>query len=53
MSLHHALNGKSKFSSTKDVLGIVIVTYREWIEFRITPEMNWRNIDMDHVRPIV
>ena len=38
--IHHALNGKSKSSSTKDILGIDIDTYRKWIEFQMTPEMN-------------
>ena len=30
--IHHALNGKSKSSPTKDVLGIDIDLYRKWIE---------------------
>ena len=30
--IHHALNGKSKSSSTRDFLGIDIDLYREWIE---------------------
>ena len=25
-------------------------TYRKWIEFQRTPDMNWKNIDIDHVR---
>ena len=49
---HHALNGKWKSSSTKDVLGIDINTYKLWIECQFTTETNWLNIDFDHVKPI-
>ena len=24
----------------------------EWIEWQFTPEMNWTNIEIDHVKPI-
>ena len=27
-------------------------TYRKWIENQMTPEMNWLNIEVDHVNPI-
>ena len=47
-----ALNGKSKSSSTLDILGIDVETYRKWIDWQFTPEMNWRNIETDHVKPI-
>ena len=50
--IHHALNGKSKSSSTREILGIDIDTYRRWIEWQMTPEMNWSNKDIDHVKPI-
>ena len=50
--IHHALNGKSKSSSTLDILGIYVETYRKRIEWQFTPEMNWRNIEIDHVKPI-
>ena len=46
---YHALNGKTKSSSTLDILGIDIETYKKWIEFQFTPEMNWSNIEIDHV----
>ena len=46
------MNGNSKSSSTKDILGIGIETYRRWIEWQMTPEMNWSNIEIDHVKPI-
>ena len=49
---HHALNGKSKSVSTKEILGIDIETYKKWIEFQFTPEMNWDNIEIDHVKAI-
>ena len=50
--IHHALNGKSKSSSTREILGIDIDLYQKWIEFQMTPEMNWSNIEIDHVKPI-
>ena len=50
--IHHALNGNSKPSSAIDVLGIDIETYRKWIEYQMTPEMNWSNIEIAHVNPI-
>ena len=50
--MHHALNGKSKSSSTIEILGIDIETYRKWIEWQFTPGMSWTNIEIDHVKPI-
>ena len=50
--IHHALNGKSKSSSTRDYLGIDIDLYRKWIEYQMTPEMNWSNFEIDHVKPV-
>ena len=50
--IHHALNGKTKSSSTRDILGIDIDTYRKSIEFQFTPDMTWNNIQIDHVKPI-
>ena len=44
-----ALKGKSKSSSTIDYLGIDIITYKRWIEFQLSPEMNWFNIEIDHM----
>ena len=49
---HHALNGKSKSISTKEILGIDLDTYRKWIQFQMTPDMNRSNIEADHVKPI-
>ena len=48
--IHHALNRKSKSSSTREFLGADIDTYRKWVEFQMTPEMNWQNIEIDHVK---
>ena len=42
----------TKSSSTKDILGIDIETYKRWIEYQMSPEMNWDNIHIDHVRCI-
>ena len=50
--IHHTLNCKSKSSSTKKILGIDLDTYRKWLEFQFTLEMNWQNIEIDHVKPI-
>ena len=48
---HGALK-KSKSSSTIAILGIDINTYKRWIEFQMTPQMNWSNIEIDHVKAI-
>ena len=32
-------------------MGIDNDTYKNWIEFQVTPEMNWFNIEIDHVKP--
>ena len=50
--IHRALKGKSKPSSTIDILGIDIDTYKKWIEYQMTPEMNWSNIEIDLVKAI-
>ena len=50
--IHHALRGKSKSSSTREILGIDIDTYGKWIEYQFTPEKHWSNIEIDHVKAI-
>ena len=50
--IHQALPGKTKSSSTRDIPGIDIVLYKKWIEWQMTPEMNWQNIEIDHVKEI-
>ena len=49
---HHVLSGESKSSSTIEFLGFDIETYRRWIEWQMTPEMSWSNIEIDHVKAI-
>ena len=50
--IRNALQGKIKSSSSRDILGIDIDTYKKWLEFQFTTEMNWSNIEIDHVKPI-
>ena len=50
--IHHALNGKSKSSSTLDILRKDLGTYRKWIEWQCTLEMNWSSIENDLMKPI-
>ena len=50
--IYKSLKGMTKQSSTKEILGIDVDTYRKWLEFQFTPEMNWSNIEIDHVKPI-
>ena len=52
LRIHHALNGKSKSSSTRDFLGIDIDIYRKWIQWQFTPEMNWSNIEIEYAKAI-
>ena len=42
----------TKQSSTKEFLGIDVDLFKKWIECQMTPEMNWLNIEIDHVMPI-
>ena len=44
-------SSKLKPFSTIAILGIDIYTYRRWIEFQLTPDMNWKNMDIDHLKP--
>ena len=46
------MKSKDKSSSTKENLGIDVETYRKWVEYQMTPERNWLNIENDHVKPI-
>ena len=50
--IYNSLKGMTKQSSTKKILGIDIDLYRKWLEFQFTPEMNWLNIEVDHIKPI-
>ena len=49
---YKSLKGVIKQSSSGCVLGIVVDIYRKWIEIQFTPEMNWVNVEIDHVKPI-
>ena len=44
------MKGKVKPSSTKDILGIDIDTYKKWIEIQMPPEMTWLNIEIVQVK---
>ena len=48
--IYHALNGKSKSSSTEEVLGIDFDSYKNPIEYQYTPKMNWKEIEIHHVK---
>ena len=50
--IHHALIGKTKSSSFREILGIDIENYRKWIEYQFTSEKNWTNTKIDHVKTI-
>ena len=51
-TIHRALKGKSKCSSTIEILGTDVETNRKWIEYQFILEMKWTNIEIDHVKPI-
>ena len=50
--IHNALNRRSKSLRTGEILGIGIENYKIWLLFQMTPEMNFNNIHIDHVKPI-
>ena len=50
--IYKALKGMTQKSSSSDILGIDIETYRKWIEYQMTPGMNWSNIENDHLKAI-
>ena len=41
-----------KFSKTEELLGISFEEFKEYIEFLMTSEITWDNIELDHVRPL-
>ena len=43
---------RKKSSTAKDIIRIDFDAYRKWIEYQLTPEMNWSSIQIDHVIPI-
>ena len=50
--IYKALKGMTKQLTSINILGIDIDLYRKWLEFQFTPDMNWGNIKIDHVKPI-
>ena len=50
--IYKSLKVMTKQSTTKEILGIDIDLYRKWLEFQFTPEMDWSNIEIDHVKAI-
>ena len=50
--IYISLKGMTKQSSTKEILGIDIETYKKWIKWQMFPDMTWDNIETDQVRPI-
>ena len=50
--INTALKGKSKSFKTMEILGIDVENYKKWLLFQMTPEMNFNNIHIDHVKPI-
>ena len=50
--IYRSLKGVTKQSSTKDILGVDIDLYQKCLEWQFTPEMNWSNTEVDHVKPI-
>ena len=50
--IYKPLKGISKQPSMKEILGNDIETYKKKIEYQMTPEMNWSNIEIDHVQAI-
>ena len=50
--IYKSLKGMTKQLSSINILGIDLDTYRKWIEFQFTPEMNWSIIEIDNVKPI-
>ena len=50
--IRQALVRKTKSFSTIEILGSDIETSRRWIESQFTTEINWSNIEIDHVKPI-
>ena len=47
------MKSRPKSSSTKVFFFVIeIDTYPKWIEFQMTPEKNWSNIEIGQVKPI-
>ena len=51
-TIYHALSSKINSSSTLDIIGIDLDTYRNRIEIQMTSDMIWNNIEIDDLKPI-
>ena len=49
--IYKALHSNSKSAKTMELLGCEIEFFKKWIESQFTPEMNWKNIHIDHHVP--
>ena len=50
--IYKSLKGLTKQSLSRGILGKDIETYKKWIYFQMTPEMNWSIFGIDRVKPI-
>ena len=50
--IHQAFKSCVKPSSTKELNGIHINTYRNWIVYQKSPDLIWLTIANDHAKPI-
>lgn len=50
--LSNFFNGQ-KSASTEELVGCSYKFAVKWIEIQFTPEMNWNNIHIDHIRPLI
>ena len=39
-----------KQSSAKEILRIYVDLFKKWVDYQMAPEMNWTNIEIDHVK---
>ena len=42
----------SKNDTTEALLGVNYSEFKNYIEYLMTPDMKWNNIELDHVRPL-
>ena len=50
--IYISLKGMMKQPASRGILEVAMETYLKWIESQFTPEMNWQNIETDHVKAI-
>jgi hypothetical protein len=54
--MRHALSGKLKISTTKELLGCTLSEFKEYIENQFADGMSWKNYGrygwhIDHIKP--